>query len=152
MVPILTFGQRQQAMRGLPFYGKSDWNFVASQSPFTNGISVKMLPLSDLSRPQNIDVDQIEMELKQLSQAFKKGGRIGGVKVNSPFMNKKREPETVIGRFDSFKIDHKNKTIRAFITDPATLKPIEVYPETLSRLTESKDNTGKAKTFIEFLI
>jgi hypothetical protein len=152
MVPVLTFGQRQQAMRGLPFYGKGDWNFVASQSNFSNGIAIKMLPLSDLSRPQNVNIDQFDVDLKQLSQMFKKGGRIGGIKVNSTFTNKKREPESVIGRFDSFKIDRKNKTIRAFIMDPDTMKLVEVYPETLSRLTESKDLNGKAKTFLEFVI
>jgi len=148
--PVLTFGQRQQAMTGLPFYGKADFNFVASKSPFSNGIAIKILPLSDLSRPSQTKVEEFDNEVRRMNQAFKKGSRLSGVKVNSQFTNSKRQPSVVIGRFDSFKIDKATKTIRAFILDPNTLKRVEVYPESLSRLTESKDHL--AKTFLEYLI
>lgn len=150
MTPVLTFGQRKQAMRGIPFYGRGDFNFVAARNDFATGIAIKMLPLSDLSRPQIANVDEFELELKEMETAFKKGSRIGGIKVNSPFKNEDRAPETVIGVFDSFKVDRKTKTIRAFIRDQKSLKITEVYPETLSRLTESK--THVAKTFMEFVI
>lgn len=150
MGPVLTFGQRQQALRGLPFYGKGDFNFVASKSNFSGGISIKVLPLSDLSRPQIVNVNDFDREIKHLNQAFKTGSRISGVKVNSQFKGKRGEPEVVIGKFESFKIDAANQTIRAFIKDPKTLKSIEVYPETLSRLNEAKSHV--AKTFLEFVI
>lgn len=150
MTPILTFGQRKQAMQGLPFYGKGDFNFIASRSNFTTGISISLLPLSDMSRPQVVKVDDFETELKELNSAFKKGSRIGGIKVNSTFKNKGGQPDQVVGKFDSFKVDRKTKTIRAFILDPNTMKKVEVYPETLNRLTESKDHL--AKTFLEFVI
>jgi hypothetical protein len=150
MTPILTFGQRQQAMRGLPFYGKGDFNFVASRSGFSNGISISVLPLSDLSRPQQVEVDDFVQDVKALNNAFKKGSRLTGVKVNSTFKNKKHEPENIIGKFEAFKIDKKHKTIRAFIRDPKTMEVIEVYPETLNRLNESK--SYMAKTFLDFVI
>jgi hypothetical protein len=150
MLPVLTFGQRQQAMKGLPFYGKGDFNFIASRSNFSNGISIRVLPLSDLSRPQNVEVDDFEQEVKAMSQAFKKGSRIGGIKVNSVFKNKNGEPDHIIGTFESFKIDRATKTIRAFIRDPKTMDLVEVYPETLSRLNESTNHL--AKTFLEFVI
>lgn len=150
MTPILTFGQRQQAMKGLPFYGKSDFNFVASKGSFSTGISVKVLPLSDLSRVQPINVDEFTQELRHLTDAFKTGSRITGIKVNSTFTNKKHEPEYIIGQFESFKVDKLQKTIRAFIRDPKTMKVIEVYPESLHRLNESTSHL--AKTFLEFLI
>lgn len=150
MGPVLTFGQRQQALRGLPFYGKSDFNFVASRSNFSTGISIHVLPLSDLSRPQVVKVDDFDREIKHLNQVFKAGSRISGVKVNSPFKGKKGEGETVIGKFESFKIDKPNQVIRAFIRDPKTMKLTEVYPETLTRLNESK--SYMAKTFLEFVI
>jgi len=146
----MTFGQRQQAMVGLPFYGKSDFNFVASKSPFSNGISIKILPLSDLSRVSPIEIDEFQKEVQEMSQHFKKGSRTSGIKVNSPFINSKKEPDIVIGRFESFKIDKSSKTIRAFIRDPKTLKPIEVYPESLNQLNESRSHL--AKTFMDFLI
>lgn len=148
MTPVLTFGQRQQAMQGLPFYGKADFNFVASKSPFSNGVAIKLLPLSDLSRPSQIEVDEFEEEVKAMNQQFKKGSRISGVKVNSTFTNK--DPQIIIGSFESLKIDKDTKTIRAFIRDPKSLKIIEVYPETLNRLNESKSHL--AKTFLEFVI
>lgn len=150
MTPVLTFGQRKQAMRGIPFYGKGDFNFVAARNDFATGIAIKMLPLSDLSRPEVVNVDEFELEIKEMESAFKKGTRIGGIKVNSIFKNEDRSPETIIGKFESFKIDRKTKTIRAFIRDTKTLKLTEVYPETLSRLTESRSHL--AKTFMEFVI
>lgn len=137
-------------MVGLPFYGKADFNFVASKSPFSNGIAIKILPLADLSRPSQAHTDEFDREIQNMNQHFKKGLRTSGIKVNSTFSNKKREPEVVIGRFDSFKIDKKTKTIRAFVLDPKTLKPVEVYPESLNRLNESKSHL--AKTFLDFVI
>lgn len=141
-------------MKGIPFYGKGDFNWVASQSNFSNGISIKMLPLSDLSRPQVVNLDQFDAEIKEMNQMFKKGTRIGGIKVNSTFQNEDRNPETIIGKFDSFKIDRKNKNIRAYILDELSNKLVEVYPQTLSRLNESltQTKTNRAKTFLEFLI
>jgi hypothetical protein len=150
MVPVLTFGQRQQAMKGLPFYGRGDFSFVSNRSGFTNGISVHLLPLSDLSLPQQIEVDDFDQEIKKLNNLFKKGSRLGGVVVNSTFKNSKGNPDSIIGKFDSFKIDTKHKTIRAFIRDTNSMKLVEVYPETLSKLNES--NSHLAKTFLEFLI
>ncbi len=146
----MTFGQRQQAMVGLPFYGKADFNFVASKSPFSNGIAIKLLPLSDLSRVSTISIDEFEKEIHEMTQRFRKGSRTSGIKINSTFINPKKEPDMVIGRFDSFKIDKNSKTIRAFIQDPKTLRPVEIYPESLNRLNESKSQ--KAKTFLEFVI
>lgn len=150
MTPVLTFGQRQQALKGLPFYGKGDFNFVASRSNFSSGISIRVMPLSDMSRPQEVNVDEFDQDVKQLNHAFKKGVRISGVKVNSPFTNRKENGIQIIGNFDSFKIDKKNKTIRSYIRDPKTMKLVEVYPQTLTRLAESKNH--QAKTFLEFLI
>lgn len=150
MIPVLTFGQRQQAMKGLPFYGKGDFNFVVSRSQFSPGIAISVLPLSDLSRPQVVDINEFDQDIKALNNAFRKGSRLSGVIVNSTFTNKKHEPEQVIGKFESFKVDQKQKTIRAFIRDPKSMKIVEVYPETLTRLTESKSHL--AKTFLDFVI
>jgi hypothetical protein len=157
MTPVLTFGQRQQAMQGLPFYGKGDFNFIASRSNFSSGISIKILPLSDLSRVQAVPTDEFEKEIRQLGEVFKKGSRISGVKVNSTFTNKNHKPDHVIGKFEGLKIDRKQKTIRAFIRDPKDMKIIEVYPETLERLNESKSQLNEsksylAKTFLDFVI
>ena len=149
--PILTFGQRQQAMKGLPFYGTGDFSFVAASNDFSAGIAIKILPLADMSRPQTVEQDDFAMELQELNNQFKKGSRIGGIIVNSTFKNKDGHPETIIGKFECFKIDHKHRNIRAFIRDSKTLKLVEVYPETLSRLNESK-GVYAAKTFIDFLI
>ena len=151
MIPIMSFGQRQQAMQGLPFYGKSDFNFAAAKSPYSNGIAIKILPLSDLSRVFPVNIDAFANSINQLNQQFKRGSRISGVKVNSTFTNAKKEPTVIFGKFEALKIDRETQTIRAFLRDPKTLKLVEVYPETLNRLTESKSE-GRAKTFLEFLI
>lgn len=137
-------------MKGLPFYGKGDFNFIASRSNFSTGISIKLLPLSDLSRVQPIEVDSFDQEVKELNSLFKKGSRISGVKVNSTFKNKGGSADYVIGKFEGLQVDRKQKAIRAFIRDPKSMKVVEVYPETLSRLNESKSHL--AKTFLDFVI
>lgn len=147
----MSFGQRQQALNGLPFYGKSDFNFAASKSPYSSGIAIKILPLSDLSRVNPVQIDAFDDGINQLNRQFKKGSRISGIKVNSTFTNKHKQPTVIIGKFESLRVDRATKTIRAFIRDPQTLKITEVYPTTLTRLTESKTNT-RAKTFLEYLI
>jgi len=152
MGPVLTYSQRQNAMSGLPFYGKGDFNFVASRSNFTPGIAIKTLPLADLSKPNtDIEPSDFEKEIKELTNQFRSGGRIKGIKVNTVHTSK--NPTQIVGKFDSFKIDKNTKTIRAFITDPKTLEKHEVYPESLVKLNESVNyNSAKAKTFLEFLI
>lgn len=147
----MSFGQRQQAMQGLPFFGRSDFNFAAAKSPYSPGITIKILPLSDLSRVAAVDVDSFADGINQLNQKFKRGSRISGIQVNSQIADKKRNPKVVIGKFEALKIDRETKSIRAFIRDPKSLKLVEVYPETLTRLTESKSE-GRAKTFLEYLI
>jgi hypothetical protein len=150
--PVLTYGQRQNAMGGLPFYGKGDFNFIASRSNFTPGIAIKILPLSDLSNPRpEIVPDEFHEEVKQLNNMFKSGSRIKGIQVNS--VHTQKTPTSVVGKFDSFKVDNRTKTIRAFIIDPNTLEKHEVYPESLVKLNESTQyQSGRAKTFLEFLI
>lgn len=152
MGPVLTYSQRQNAMGGLPFYGKGDFNFVAARGNFTPGIAIKILPLADLSKPNtDIQPDDFDVYTKELSNTFKPGSRMKGLKVNS--VHTEKEPKPVVGKFDSFKIDKKTKTIRAFILDPKSLEKYEVYPESLTRLNESvSQDTGRAKTFLEFLI
>ena len=123
---------------------------LVSARPDTVRMVSQVLPLSDLSRPQTVNVDDFEEEVKQMNRTFKPGSRIGGIKINSPFKGKKGQGEPVFGKFEGFKVDKKTKTIRAFITDPKSLKVFEVYPETLSRLNEAKSHL--AKTFLEFVI
>lgn len=150
--PVLTYSQRQNAMGGLPFYGKGDFNFVASRGNFTPGIAIKILPLADLSNPKaEVEPDAFAEEVKQLNNMFKTGSRMRGIKVNS--VHTEKNPKPIVGKFDSFKVDKKTKTIRAFITDPNSLEKHEVYPESLMKLNESlQTDSGRAKTFLEFLI
>lgn len=150
--PVLTYSQRQNAMGGLPFYGKGDFNFVASRSNFTPGIAIKILPLADLSNPRaDVQPDEFQQEVKQLNDTFKSGSRMKGIAVNTNHTEKK--PTLVVGKFDSFKVDKKTQTIRAFIVDPNSLEKHEVYPESLQKLNESANfDSGRAKTFLDFLI
>lgn len=152
MGPVLTYSQRQNAMGGLPFYGKGDFNFVAARGNFTPGIAIKILPLSDLSKPNTDPVtDPFEEYTRELTSTFKPGTRMKALKVNS--VHTEKNPKPIVGKFDSFKVDKKTKTIRAFILDPKSLEKYEVYPESLTRLNESQSyDNGRAKTFLEFLI
>ena len=148
MRPVMSYGQRNNFVSQIPFQGRGDFGFVSSQSNFTPGITIKMLPLRDLSRPQQVNPSEFDELVKELNQQFIPGRRLSGVVINSN--HQKKGGERVIGRFLGFKLDRKNQIIRAFIHDSEINKRVEIYPETIGLVNESQ--SFRAKTFMEFLI
>ena len=140
---VMTYAQHRDFTKGLPFYGeKGDFNFVMGRSQFTPGISIKILPLSDLSRNADVGISEFRQYVNTINNMFKPGDRIRGIEMNS--MLKNDEGEQVVGRFNNIEVDYENQQIRAFINDPVTMKKTEVYPNTMERLMESKSyNTLK---------
>lgn len=137
---VMTYSQHRNFAKGLPFYGeKGDFNFVMGRSQFTPGISIKILPLSDLSRNAEAGISEFRQYVNTINNMFKPGDRIRGIEMNSMLNND--DGEQVVGRFNNIEVDYKNQQIRAFIKDPATLVKTEVYPNTMERLMESKSNS-----------
>lgn len=138
--------QRQDGMRGLPFYGeKGDFNFVMGRSQFTPGVSIKNVPLSDLSRKSDPGVGQFDLNINMLKYHFKPGDRIRGIVVNS--MIGTENGRTVVGKLDSIKVNRRDKTIKVFIRDPRTLEKKEIYVDTMERVFESY----RALSFAQFV-
>lgn len=138
--------QRQDGMRGLPFYGeKGDFNFVMGRSQFTPGVSIKNVPLSDLSRKSDPGVSQFDLNINMLKYHFKPGDRIRGIVVNS--MIGTENGRTVVGKLDSIKVNRRDKTIKVFIRDPKTLEKKEIYVDTMERVFESY----RALSFSQFV-
>lgn len=146
----MTYAQHRDFTKGLPFYGeKGDFNFVMGRSQFTPGISIKILPLSDLSRNADVGISEFRQYVNTINNMFKPGDRIRGIEMNS--MLKNDEGEQVVGRFNNIEVDYENQQIRAFINDPVTMKKTEVYPNTMERLMESKSyNTLKSGVIPNF--
>jgi hypothetical protein len=138
--------QRQDGMRGLPFYGeKGDFNFVVGRSQFTPGVSIKNVPLSDMSRKSDPGVSQFDLNINMLKYHFKPGDRIRGIVVNS--MIGTENGRTVVGKLDSIKVNRRDKTIKVFIRDPKTLEKKEIYVDTMERVFESY----RALSFSQFV-
>ena len=144
----ITGFQSRDYMRGMPFYGqKGDFNFVTGRSQFTPGISIKQLPLSDMSRSGDPGVSEFDRNVNIIRYNYKPGDRVRGILVNSQIKNK--GGKMVVGRLLEVKVDRRNNTIKAFIKDPKTLQKKEIYIDTMERLYES--NSFKAMTFSQFI-
>ena len=147
MRPVMSYGQKNSFMSSIPFQGRGDFGFVASQSNFTPGITIKLLPLADLSRPQEVETSEFDQLIADLNDQFRPGKRLSGVEVNT--QHQKGGSNKVFGRFIGFELDRKHQVIRAFIRDSESNKKVEVYPASLMTVNESG---GHAKTFMQFLI
>ncbi len=147
MRPVMSYGQKNSFVSSIPFQGRGDFGFVASQSTFTPGITIKLLPLADLSRPQEVETSEFDQIVADLNDQFRPGKRLSGVEVNT--QHQKGGSKKVFGRFIGFELDRKHQVIRAFIRDSELNKKVEVYPASLMSVNESN---GHAKTFMQFLI
>jgi hypothetical protein len=143
----MSYGQKNSFVSSIPFQGRGDFGFVASQSTFTPGITIKLLPLADLSRPQEVETSEFDQLVADLNDQFRPGKRLSGVEVNT--QHQKGGSNKVFGRFIGFELDRKHQVIRAFIRDSELNKKVEVYPASLMSVNESN---GHAKTFMQFLI
>ena len=148
MRPVMSYGQKNSFVSSIPFQGRGDFGFVASQSNFTPGITIKLLPLADLSLPQEVETSEFDQLVNDLNDQFRPGKRLSGVEVNT--QHQKGGSNKVFGRFIGFELDRKHQVIRAFIRDSISNKKIEVYPASLMTVNESASH--HTKTFMQFLI
>ena len=140
--------QHRDSMRGLPWKGsKGDFNFVMGRSQFTPGISIKMLPLADMSRKNGeAGISEFDHNVSIIRQYFKPGDRVRGILVNSQFESE--SGRTIVGKLSRVAVDRRNHTIKTYIKDPETLKEQEIYVDTMERIYES---SFRAMDFSEFL-
>jgi len=139
--------QQRDKMAGLPFTGRSgDFNFVTGRSQFTPGISIKQLPLSDLSLPTDVGISEFQSNVNVIKHYFRPGMRVRGLLVNSKIGSKKGR--IVIGKLEKIDVNRRNHTIKVYIKDPETLETQEIYIDSLERLYEHK---YRAFSFSEFI-
>ena len=148
MRPVMSFGQKNSFISSIPFQGRGDYGFSASTSSFSPGITIKLLPLADLSIPQEVETSEFDALVQELNDQFRPGKRLSGVEVNS--QHQKGGSAKVFGRFMGFELDRKHQVIRAFIRDSQSNKKVEVYASSLMTVNEGSSN--HTKTFIQFLI
>lgn len=144
----MTAFQNRDHMRGLPFYGeKGDFNFVTGKSQFTPGVSIKSLPLSDMSRKGDPGIGDFDRNVNLIKYYYQPGDRVRGILVNSQIDSKKGR--TVVGKLNKVEVNYRDNTIKVYIKDPSTLEIMEIYVDSMERLYES--SPWKAKSFSEFL-
>lgn len=133
---FLTHVQQRDFMRGLPFYGeKGDFNFVLGRSQFTPGVSIRTVPLTDMSIKADPGLTPFDSNVNIIRNYFKPGDRIRGIAVNSQLENE--DGRIIVGKLHKVKVNYLDKTIRVFIKDPKTLEVQEIYPDTMERIFES---------------
>jgi hypothetical protein len=148
MTPAITAFQNRDYMRGIPFYGeKGDFNFVVGKSKFTPGVSIKSLPLSDMSRKGDPGIGDFDRSVSLIKHYYKPGDRVRGILVNSHL--KSDEGRMVVGKLNRVEINRRDNTIKVFIKNPETLEIQEIYVDTMERLYESR--IGMALSFSEFI-
>ena len=150
----LSFTQHSSFHNGLPFYGtKGDFNFVMGRSQFTPGISVKNVPLKDLSHKGDPGLTEFDSYVNLMKLMFKPGDRVRGTEMNS--MLRDEDGNQVVGKFHKMEIDRSNEQVRAFVKNPETLTLTEVYADSIERIYESKSSKFKfgsyAKDFNTFI-
>lgn len=139
--------QSRDYMRGLPFYGqKGDFNFVMGRSQFTPGVSIKQLPLSDMSRTSDPGIGEFDQNINKIKFWYKPGDLVRGILVNSQI--KSENGKTIIGKLKNIKVDRRNHTIQVYIINPKTREISEIYVDTMERIFESKN---RALTFYQFI-
>ena len=116
------------------------------RSQFTPGISIKQLPLSDMSRNSDVGISEFENAVNIIKHYFKPGYRVRGIKINSHLDSE--NGRTIIGKLDKVDINRRDHTIKIYIKDPETLESHEIYVDTMERMYESK---YLALSFSEFL-
>ena len=139
--------QSRDSMRGMPYYGsKGDFNFTSGRSKFTPGISIKQLPLIDMSRSGDPGIGEFDQNVNKVKYWYKPGDLVRGVLVNSQLRSE--NGKVAIGKLKNVKVNRRNNTIQIFITDPKTRKIQEIYVDTMERIFESKN---RALSFLQFI-
>lgn len=123
----------------LPFTGASGgFDFMTQRGPFAPAMSIKLLPLKDLSLPPKSVYNEFDKFVDNIKHNIKRGDLVKAVPVNGQF---NESESAVLGRVSNLNIDYKHKRVRVFVRDINTNKEFEVYPETIFRentkLTES---------------
>jgi hypothetical protein len=134
--------------RGLPFYGtKGDFNFTTGKSQFTPGVSIKQVPLTDMSVKGDPGLSQFDMELSKLRFYYKPGDRVRGTIVNSQLTSE--NGRVIIGKLDKITADYGSNSIRAWVKNPSTLESTEIYINSIERIYESVSR--RALNFSQFI-
>lgn len=139
--------QTRNHMKGLPFYGqKGDFNFVSGRSQFTPGVSIKLLPLSDMSLKSDPGIGEFRSNVNMIKANYRPGDRVRGILVNSQIDNE--NGKVVVGKLSKIEVNEADHTVKVYIMDPTTLESKEIYVDTMERLYESNRNV---LTFSQFL-
>lgn len=139
---------RRDFANGLPFYGtKGDFNFTVGKSQFTPGISVKQVPLTDMSVKGDPGNSPLDDEMSKLRMFFRPGDRVRGVIVNSQIGSEKGR--VMIGKIVKILPNYSNGTIRCWVRNPKNFELVEVYVDTIERIYERSSH--RASSFSRFI-
>jgi hypothetical protein len=116
--------------RDLPWMGgRDEMGAAASSRASIPSFSVYMLPLSDLSRPEQNKYTEFDAYVGEFKSLFKVGSLVNAVTVGSNVCD--AEVEGIVGRVSGYDIDHTNKRVRVFVLDSADNTVKEVHPQTI---------------------
>jgi len=139
---------RRDFANGLPFYGtKGDFNFTVGKSQFTPGVSVKQVPLTDMSVKGDPGTTELDNEMSKLRLFFRPGDRVRGVIVNSQIGSE--NGKVTVGKIVKIVPNYSNGSIRCWIRNPNNFEVVEVYADSIERIYES--SSRRAMSFAKFI-
>ena len=115
----------------LPWIGRAGgFEFATQKGPFNPAMTIKLLPMNDLSRAPNMTYSEFDAFVDNVRQNVKPGDVVKAVKVNGQF---NESDSAVLGKISKLNVDYKHKRIRIYVRDLETNEQFEVYPETIFR-------------------
>ena len=130
MLPLRQISTFRNFMDTLPWANNpGGFEFASQRGVFHPAILIKLLPVKDMSLPQEIKYDNFDAYVDDVKQKIRKGMQVKAIKING--QNEPTGKDFVSGIIEEVLVEHKHKRIRVFVRDVRTNERVEVYLETV---------------------
>ena len=108
----------------IPYFGTNSLDVIARRGIFTTPISIRLIALRDMSRPQHNTFDDFDELVYNVRTNLFKGDKVHATKVV--------ENKDIVGMVHDINYDYSNRNVRIFVRDD-TNDVHEVYPQSICR-------------------
>jgi len=151
MRPLRQISTFRNFQDGLPWRNNpGGFEFASQRGAFQPAMIIKMIPVRDMSRPQQSNYNSFDAYIDDVTHHIKKGMHVRAIKVNG--QTDTREEDVVSGIIEDVVVEHEHKRIRVYIRDEQSNQRIEVYVQTVYAESPSVYESQKyVKNFNEFV-
>jgi hypothetical protein len=150
MVPLRNISTFRNFMDTLPWRNNpGGFEFASQRGVFHPAMIIKMVPVRDMSLPQQSMYTNFDAFVDDTTNKIKKGMHVKAVKING--QNEPTGQDFVSGMIEEVLVEHKHKRIRVFVRDVQTNQRVEVYLETIYLDNPAvEENQRYVKNFSEY--